>query len=140
MQEKKIGFIGGGNMAKAIIGGLINSGQVAPSAIWIYDRKASTNQEMAEQYGIHAAESAEALAQHVDVLFGAVKPNVILRDLNDLATCMKKRRWLSPLRQALPPGQSGLRTGTRSKNHSGHAEYPVSGGRRDDLGHAQCAG
>ncbi|MGX9274251.1 pyrroline-5-carboxylate reductase [Pantoea ananatis] len=90
MLEKKIGFIGGGNMAKAIIGGLINSGQITPSAIWIYDRKPSTNQQMAEQYGINAAESAEALAQHVDILFGAVKPNVILKVLKELANSLKK--------------------------------------------------
>ena len=90
MLEKKIGFIGGGNMAKAIIGGLINSGQMTPSAIWIYDRKPSTNQQMAEQYGINAAESAEALAQHVDILFGAVKPNVILKVLKELANSLKK--------------------------------------------------
>ncbi|MEC4256454.1 pyrroline-5-carboxylate reductase [Escherichia coli] len=72
MLEKKIGFIGGGNMAKAIIGGLVNSGKIAPSNIWIFDRKPETNQALAEQQGINAAESAEALAREVDILFGAV--------------------------------------------------------------------
>lgn len=32
--EKKIGFIGCGNMGKAILGGLIASGQVLPGQIW----------------------------------------------------------------------------------------------------------
>lgn len=90
MLEKKIGFVGGGNMAKAIIGGLVNSGKIAPSNIWIFDRKPETNQAMAEQYGINAAESAEMLAREVDILFGAVKPNVILKVLKDLAGQMKK--------------------------------------------------
>lgn len=34
--EKKIGFIGCGNMGKAILGGLIASGQVLPGQICIY--------------------------------------------------------------------------------------------------------
>jgi pyrroline-5-carboxylate reductase len=90
MLAKKIGFIGGGNMAKAIIGGLVDSGKIAPSDIFIYDRKAETNQAMAQQYGINAAESAEAMARDVDILFGAVKPNVILKVLKDLAGNLKK--------------------------------------------------
>ncbi|ORM51227.1 pyrroline-5-carboxylate reductase [Pantoea conspicua] len=90
MLAKKIGFIGGGNMAKAIIGGLVDSGKIAPSDISVYDRKAGTNQAMAEQYGINAAESAEAMARDVDILFGAVKPNVILKVLKDLAGNLKK--------------------------------------------------
>ena len=90
MLEKKIGFIGGGNMAKAIIGGLVKSGQVAPSNIWVFDRKAEANEALAREYGIQAAESAEALAREVDILFGAVKPNVILKVLKDLANQLKK--------------------------------------------------
>ena len=90
MLEKKIGFIGGGNMAKAIIGGLVKSGQIAPSNIWVFDRKAETNEALAREYGIQAAESAEVLAHEVDILFGAVKPNVILKVLKDLASQLKK--------------------------------------------------
>jgi len=90
MLEKKIGFIGCGNMARAIISGLVNSGLIAPANILVWDRKAETNQQMAQQYGISAAESAEALAREADILFGAVKPNVILKVLSDLAGVMKK--------------------------------------------------
>lgn len=90
MLEKKIGFIGGGNMAKAIIGGLVKSGQVAPSNIWVFDRKAEAYEALAREYGIQAAESAEALAREVDILFGAVKPNVILKVLKDVASQLKK--------------------------------------------------
>lgn len=90
MLEKKIGFVGCGNMAKAIISGLVNSGQIAPANIWVHDRKPDTNQAMAQQYGVTAAESVEYMAREVDILFGAVKPNVILKVLKDLAGQLKK--------------------------------------------------
>jgi len=90
MLEKKIGFIGCGNMAKAIISGLVNSGLISPANIWVFDRKPATNQAMAQQYGVTAAESAESLAREADILFGAVKPNVILNVLNGLASHLKK--------------------------------------------------
>jgi len=90
MLEKKIGFVGCGNMAQAIISGMVNSGLIAPANIWVYDRKAETNQALAQQLGVTAADSAENLAREVDILFGAVKPNVILKVLKDLAGQLKK--------------------------------------------------
>ncbi len=90
MLEKKIGFIGGGNMAKAIIGGLIASGQINAANIWVFDRKPATNQALAAQYGLIPAQSAAEMAQQVDILFAAVKPNVILKVLKELAGNLKK--------------------------------------------------
>lgn len=90
MTPKKIGFIGCGNMSKAIIGGLIAGGRVNAADIWVYDHKVETNKQMAESLGITAAESAEEVAQQVDILFGAVKPNVILSVLKGIASSLNK--------------------------------------------------
>ncbi|QHM70091.1 pyrroline-5-carboxylate reductase [Mixta intestinalis] len=90
MLEKKIGFIGCGNMSKAIIGGLVASDQINAAQIWVYDHKSETNQAMAQQYGINAAQSAEEVAREADILFGAVKPNVILKVLKDVASVLNK--------------------------------------------------
>lgn len=88
--EKKIGFIGCGNMSKAIIAGLVAAGQVKAENIWVFDRKPATNQAMQQQYGITPAESAQQVAEQADILFGAVKPNVILSVLNDVAGNLNK--------------------------------------------------
>jgi len=90
MLEKKIGFIGCGNMSKAIIGGLVAGGQIQPENIWVFDHKPETNQAMHQQYGITPAESAEEVAKQADILFGAVKPNVILKVLKDVAGSLNK--------------------------------------------------
>jgi pyrroline-5-carboxylate reductase len=50
--EKKIGFIGCGNMGKAILGGLIASGQVLPGQIWVYTPSPDKVAALRDQYGL----------------------------------------------------------------------------------------
>lgn len=50
--DKKIGFIGCGNMGKAILGGLIASGQVLPGQIWVYTPSPDKVAALHDQYGI----------------------------------------------------------------------------------------
>lgn len=88
--EKKIGFIGCGNMSKAIIGGLVSSGLVKAENIWVYDHKLATNQAMHQQHGITAADSAQEVAKQADILFAAVKPDVILNVLKDVSGILNK--------------------------------------------------
>ncbi|SFN09097.1 pyrroline-5-carboxylate reductase [Izhakiella capsodis] len=87
--EKKIGFIGCGNMSKAIIAGLVNSGCFESKNILVFDRKAATNQEMQEKFGITPGNSANQVAAEADILIGAVKPNVMLSVISDLASSIK---------------------------------------------------
>ncbi|CAJ0993180.1 pyrroline-5-carboxylate reductase [Pantoea sp. Nvir] len=90
MLQKEVGFIGGGNMANAIIGGLVKSSYIAPKNIWVFDHKPEINQLLVDKYGVNAVNNANALACKVDILFGTVKPNVILKVLKDLAHQLKK--------------------------------------------------
>ncbi len=79
--EKKIGFIGCGNMGKAILGGLIASGEVKPGQIWVYTPTPDKVAALQQEYGINAAQSAQEVAQIADIVFGAVKPNIMVRCL-----------------------------------------------------------
>ncbi|AKC32247.1 pyrroline-5-carboxylate reductase [Candidatus Pantoea carbekii] len=90
MLEKKIGFIGGGNMAKTIISALVKNSNIIPTNIWVYDRKLDTNKKISQQYGITAAETANSLASEVDILLGTVKPNIILNVFKNLSNNLKK--------------------------------------------------
>ncbi|HYD62864.1 MAG TPA: pyrroline-5-carboxylate reductase [Noviherbaspirillum sp.] len=69
----KIGFIGGGNMASALIGGL--AGKLTDGAnIHVVDPSAAALQKLQEQFGVTTAQQTDAALAKCDVVVLAVKP------------------------------------------------------------------
>ncbi len=73
----KIGFIGAGNMGKAIIGGLLATKQLEASAILVSDYLQEPLKTYAAQTGVTACADNISLAQQADYIVLAVKPQVI---------------------------------------------------------------
>jgi pyrroline-5-carboxylate reductase len=71
----KIGFIGGGNMAEAMIGGMLKQG-FAATDIRVAEPSAERRALLAERFGVTVEERADA-ALAVDVLVLAVKPQIL---------------------------------------------------------------
>lgn len=80
---KKIGFIGVGNIAGAIIKGSLANGIFKSEDIVLYDLDKNKLSEFVS-LGAVAADSLSALAQTVDVLFLTVKPQILMSVLGDL--------------------------------------------------------
>jgi pyrroline-5-carboxylate reductase len=82
MDNINIGFIGGGNMATALIGGLVASG-FAPARLYVSD----TNPQRLTALSIHqvqTTENSQELVDQCDVIVLAVKPQSMHRVLSDL--------------------------------------------------------
>lgn len=80
----KIGFVGGGNMASALIGGLIQSGKFQPSKITMSDLD-DTKRSAWSARGVHTTANNQEVVDFSDVILFAVKPNVmgdVLKGLN----------------------------------------------------------
>jgi len=70
-----IGFIGGGNMAGSLVGGLINAG-IAASDITVAEPDASRSSALKQQFGINTcSDNDETLRSEIVVL--AVKPQLL---------------------------------------------------------------
>lgn len=69
----KITFLGGGNMANALIGGMVKQG-FAATDISVIDPGSAARQKLSTSYGVTCFESADQLAQVGDLLLLAVKP------------------------------------------------------------------
>lgn len=70
----KIGLIGLGNMAKAIIGGMLQNEMVKPEDIIGSAKTSKTLEAVQKQFGIQVRESNLAVAKEAEVLVLAVKP------------------------------------------------------------------
>jgi pyrroline-5-carboxylate reductase len=74
--NKKIGFIGCGKMAQAMIGGLIDSNVIERQQIFVSARSNETLIKVKDLYNVQTLNSNIDLAMQVDYLFLAVKPDL----------------------------------------------------------------
>lgn len=85
----KIGVIGLGNMATAIIGGLLAKKMVEPENVIGYDKLEGAIQKIKTNYNITTVTSEAKVAEAADVLFLAVKPNVLSDVLAKISASIK---------------------------------------------------
>ena len=85
----KISFLGGGNMAIALVGGLIQRG-FAPQDLTVIEILPEARQRLAAQFPIRVFADASAEALACDVLLLAVKPQQMRDALTALPTGGKK--------------------------------------------------
>lgn len=77
MSTYKVGFIGGGNMARALAGGLVSSGYQAENLL-IADPNTERRHELSSSLsGIHVSQSNTHVAENADCLVLAVKPQMM---------------------------------------------------------------
>jgi pyrroline-5-carboxylate reductase len=88
-----IAFIGGGNMARSLIGGLVADGYPA-DRIWVSDPVKEVLADLAANFGVRIAESNLAAAAQADTLVLAVKPQVIKPVAEELAPALRGRQVL----------------------------------------------
>ncbi|RKZ37745.1 MAG: pyrroline-5-carboxylate reductase [Gammaproteobacteria bacterium] len=93
MQQKDIGFIGGGNMASSLVGGLI-AGGADPDALWVTEPVAAKRQALRQRFGIHATASIADVVANTDTLVFAVKPQVMPAVVRALASAVSAKRPL----------------------------------------------
>ena len=99
----QIGFIGAGNMASAILRGMVRSGKFAPDTLFAFDTQGEKTAALAGELGIQAADSAEALLAVCDAVVLAVKPNVFPALLPKLGAAARQR---DPLMVSIAAGKT----------------------------------
>lgn len=83
MENTTIAFIGGGNMARSLIGGLISGGCEA-DRIHVSDPYPQALENLAEKFGVHITADNAAAASRADVIVLAVKPQVMKAALESI--------------------------------------------------------
>ncbi|MGH8807591.1 MAG: pyrroline-5-carboxylate reductase [Noviherbaspirillum sp.] len=90
----KIAFIGGGNMAAALIGGLIKRG-VAPSDLYAVDPDEHARACIEKQFGIATGGGIDAKLANHDAIVLAVKPQMLKSICEALVPTLRKQLVIS---------------------------------------------
>jgi len=85
LRSKKIGFLGAGNMAQAIIRGLLDTDFIQAKNLWASNRTTGKLQKLQSEYGINTTENNEELIDKSDIVILAVKPQDLLGLLETVA-------------------------------------------------------
>src|SRR5438067_3939789 len=112
--KKSIGFVGAGNMAEAMIRGLLRGKVFAPGQVTASAPREERQRELAEKYGVHmTGANREAASQSFVVL--AVKPQILSRVLDEISDSIRAESLVISIAAGVPVAaiQAKLRTGTR---------------------------
>lgn len=113
--KKNLGFIGAGNMAEALIRGMLAAGAAGPEQIIAFDISEARRSRMRELFGIRvAADSAEA-ARRADALILAVKPKDIETALTSIKDAVRPEALVLSIAAGVRTGrlERGLAEGAR---------------------------
>ena len=92
--KRKLGFIGAGNMASAIIGGIVKSGLCAPEDIIVSNPTESKLEALAKQYGVRTEKDNLAAVKASDILFLCVKPQMMDSVLAEIGSAVSDEQTL----------------------------------------------
>ena len=85
IKSQRIGFVGAGNMAQAMIKGLLESQLTVPDHIFVSNRTPGKLQKLNENYKVNIMSSNEEVIEKSDIVVLAVKPQDLLIAIEPLA-------------------------------------------------------
>jgi len=84
LTDKRIGFIGGGNMAEAIIRGLAQQENISPEQLGASGPRPARLETLKNSYGIYTDTDNRALTEWSDIVILAVKPQLLPSVLTEI--------------------------------------------------------
>ena len=85
LKSKKIGFIGAGNMAQAMIKGMIESNLTTADHLYIANRTPGKLVKLTDNYKLNVCNTNEELVEACDVVILAVKPQDMIAAIEPIA-------------------------------------------------------
>lgn len=111
LKDKKIGLIGGGNMAEALISGLVQSGAALPTNIICSDIREEPLEVLQRKYGIAITTDNVEVARKSEIIIYATKPQILAAVLKETARVLDKTKLIISIAAGVPLAaiQSGLK-------------------------------
>lgn len=90
LKDKKIAFIGSGQMAQAMIAGLIRNEAALPENLFASGPRPERGEELKERYGLAATTDNKEAVKNADIVVLSVKPQRLDTILGELEGSIKK--------------------------------------------------
>ncbi len=100
--DRKLGFIGAGNMATALIKGILNSGVLKRGQLMASDRSDEALKRVSEGFGIITHRSNSMVASRCPDLVLAVKPQQMDEALAEMREAVTKRHLIISIAAGIP--------------------------------------
>jgi pyrroline-5-carboxylate reductase len=102
LNNKKIGFIGSGNMGTAMISGLIDSGASRADDITCSDVREDILQEINAKFGVRTSTNNVEVASAADIVILAIKPQIMVPVLRELRDCLDMSKLIISIAAGVP--------------------------------------
>src|SRR4030081_1038089 len=99
--EKKLGFIGAGNMGEALFKGLLKTKAARPDQIQVSARRPERVQELVNSYGGRGGSNSD-VARASDVIVLAVKPQILDQVLREISPEVSREKLIISVAAGVP--------------------------------------
>ncbi len=99
---KKIAFLGTGNMAEALVKGLLRAGMAAQGDVTCAEPRAERREEIAQRYGVATTASNLDAAEGADIVVLSVKPQTMDALLEEIAPAIDHRKLVISIAAGVP--------------------------------------
>lgn len=102
LTDKKIGFIGGGNMAEALISGLLHADATTPANIICSDVREDALEQMHQNFGVTVTLNNIEVAEAADIIIFATKPQILASVLQETAHVLDRSKLIISIAAGVP--------------------------------------
>src|SRR5512147_3124299 len=99
---KTIAFLGAGNMAEALVKGLLRAGVAAPQEILCSDRRTERGPELQKAYGVRFTPSNVAAVREAGIVVLSVKPQAMNKLLDEIAPALDVSKLVISIAAGVP--------------------------------------
>ncbi|KFA93236.1 pyrroline-5-carboxylate reductase [Archangium violaceum] len=115
MLEQTIAFLGAGNMAEALIKGLLRAGNAKPGSLIATGRRKERLETLERTYGVRTTQDNLAAVREADVVVLSVKPQALDKVLVQVATAVDPHKLIISVAAGVPIAAMERRLGAGAR-------------------------
>lgn len=114
IMESKVVFVGAGNMAEAIVSGMVTAGFCAPEKIVMTDIRPDRLAGLADEYGVRTADD-NRVVENAEIVVLSIKPQNMADVLRDVAPVLRPETLVVSIAAGVPCGKIEAMLGGRPR-------------------------